>query len=101
MPLIEAFGRACSQVTVLKFAELYTVLPTTPGHVTSRLLQDRYLWSVWYFSPGTPPYVGDPDIDRAFSEDIHRRRLLWAVKDWRPKQTYNVSLEALGARDTG
>lgn len=100
VPLIEAFGRACSQIPTLKLAELYTVLPTAPGRGTSGPSQDRYRWGVWYFSPGTSSQ-GYGYIGSTFSEDTHRRRLFWTVKDWRPEADLQRLLRGIGSERYG
>jgi hypothetical protein len=96
VPLIEAFGRVCLQMPKLQFAELSSLIPAPAELDTGRILQGRFRWGIWYLSPGTSLREKKEEIDPAFSEDMHQRRLFWDVNKWRP----NIDLQNL-LRDIG
>ncbi|KAI1195513.1 hypothetical protein F5X97DRAFT_307889 [Nemania serpens] len=101
MPLIEAFGQACLQMPMLKAADLSTIVPAPTGlNRNSSPVSGRSLWGIWYFSPGTMEHKPEW-MDPAFSEDIHRRRLIWDVKDWRPDADLQSLLGNIGREKHG
>ncbi|KAI0813761.1 hypothetical protein GGR55DRAFT_544680 [Xylaria sp. FL0064] len=103
-PLIEAFGRACSQMPRLRSACLSTVLSASEAEVKSgRCMreQHQFVWGVWYFSPYVRPTDGYDHSDPAIFEDIYRRRLFWSVRDWRPNPALRSLLQTLGRERWG
>ncbi|KAI1273560.1 hypothetical protein F5Y07DRAFT_376351 [Xylaria sp. FL0933] len=103
-PLIEAFGRACSQMPRLRVACLSTVLSASEAEVKSgRCMRthDQFVWGVWYFSPYVQPTDGYDHLDPAVFEDINRRRLYWNVRDWRPNPASRNLLQTLGRERWG
>ncbi|KAI0012088.1 hypothetical protein F4779DRAFT_626190 [Xylariaceae sp. FL0662B] len=101
VPLIEAFGRACLQIPVLKSAELSAIIPAPAELDAGRCLQGMSKWGVWYFSPGTSPRAEEGIMDPAFFEDIHQRRLFWDVKGWRPDTDLRSLLGNIGCERYG
>ncbi|KAI1074275.1 hypothetical protein F5B20DRAFT_563970 [Whalleya microplaca] len=95
IPLMEAFGRVCLQLPMLKAAELCSTIPgldeTDKTHTSYR----RSIWGVWYFSPGTT-HRGKEFYDPAFFEDTDQRRLFWDVKSWRPSAHLSNLLRSIG-----
>ncbi|ORY68356.1 uncharacterized protein BCR38DRAFT_455363 [Pseudomassariella vexata] len=101
VPLIEAFGRACLQMPMLKLAELSTIITVPPELDTARCYEDRSPWGLWYFSPGTSPGTNYLEMDLAFSEDIQHRRLFWDVKRWRSDMDLQNLLRNIGSERYG
>ncbi|KND93496.1 hypothetical protein TOPH_01974 [Tolypocladium ophioglossoides CBS 100239] len=97
VPLIEAFGRACLQMPMLKLANLSTFIPAPARLDTGEFSRGRAQWGVWYLSPGTWPREDKKDMDPAFSDDIHQRRLFWDVMDWRPNPDLRSLLRDIGS----
>ena len=90
MPLMEAFGRACLQIPMLKLAELSTLIPTSKGAISKFGMAK---WGVWYLGPGTPSYLS--------TEGISQRRLIWAVMGWRPSADLRNLLREIGSETWG
>jgi hypothetical protein len=101
VPLIEAFGRACLQMPMLKLAELSTVIPVPPEPNIANCHEDRSPWGLWYFSPGTSPGAKYLEMIPAFSEDIHHRRLFWDVKGWHLDVDLQNLLRSIGSERYG
>ncbi|KAI1428610.1 hypothetical protein F5Y12DRAFT_730834 [Xylaria sp. FL1777] len=105
VPLIEAFGQACLQMPELKSAQLFTVVPAPAELNANQSSRNRSLWGVWYFSPytypHTPPTIIDENMDPAFFEDVHHRRLFWNVRDWTPDMDLRRLLGNIGRERYG
>ena len=97
VPLIEAFGRACLHMPMLKLAELSTFIPVPPKPHTANGHEDRSPWGLWYFSPGMSPGPKYLKTSLAFSEDIHHRRLFWDVKGWHLDMDLQNLLRSIGS----
>ncbi|KAI1380195.1 hypothetical protein F4677DRAFT_253505 [Hypoxylon crocopeplum] len=102
VPLIEAFGRACLQMPMLKSAELSAPIPA-PIQLDNedRRVQGRSKWGIWYFSPGTSCRMSRELMHPAFFEDAHQRRLLWDVQDWQPSMDLSSLLGDIGREKYG
>ncbi|KAI0014330.1 hypothetical protein F4779DRAFT_5747 [Xylariaceae sp. FL0662B] len=96
-PLMEAFGRVCLQLPMIKAAELYSTVPglDETDH-RSHYNYSRSHWGVWYLSPGTIHRGGKEYHDPAFFEDVDQRRLFWDVKSWRPSAHLSSLLRSIG-----
>ncbi|KAI0433144.1 hypothetical protein F5Y09DRAFT_98255 [Xylaria sp. FL1042] len=103
VPLMKAFGRACSQMPRLRGACLSTAIPATPAERASgECMKDfLYAWGVWYYSPKTLPVVTHVYVDPAFTENLYERRLFWNVRDWRPPSDLQGLLRSLGRETWG
>jgi hypothetical protein len=99
--LIEAFGRACSQIPSLKSAELSTMVPAPVELDNGQYLWHNSPWGVWYFSPGTSPRTTKIKMDPAFFEYTHQRRIFWDVKEWRPSADLRTLLRNIGCEKYG
>ena len=101
VPMMEAFARACLQISTLKSAELSTMISVCEDLDTDKPVQRCSPWGVWYFSPGTSPCLPHKIKDFALSTDISQRRLFWYVKDWNPDYVLQCLLRNLGCDKYG
>ncbi|KAK5989694.1 hypothetical protein PT974_07950 [Cladobotryum mycophilum] len=95
VPLMKAFGRACTQIPTLKVACLETEIPQ-PRNDLRRLVLHGASWGVSYLAPLATPKRPKKTLDLAFSEDIGQRRLFWDVGKWRPKAELRGIFRAIG-----
>ncbi|KAK7418691.1 hypothetical protein QQZ08_011127 [Neonectria magnoliae] len=100
VPLIEAFGRACSQMPSLKVASLMTMIHVSLEVGTSRQVPTRSPWGFWYAAPGEV-FPQQFQLDPAYREDGDQRRLLWDTKDWHPPARARSILGAIGRERYG
>ncbi|KAH7158098.1 hypothetical protein B0J13DRAFT_581985 [Dactylonectria estremocensis] len=83
VPLVEAFGRACSQMPSLKVASLMTMIHVSLEVGAGRQVPTRSPWGVSYAVPGEV-FPQQFQLDPAYRENGGQRRVLWDVKDWQP-----------------
>ncbi|KAH6973569.1 hypothetical protein BKA56DRAFT_634630 [Ilyonectria sp. MPI-CAGE-AT-0026] len=100
VPLIEAFGRVCSQMPSLKVASLMTMIHVSLEVGANRQVPTRSPWGVSYAAPGEV-FPQQFQLDPAYREDGGRRRLLWDVKDWQPPGHLRSVLAAIGRERYG
>ncbi|KAF7536174.1 hypothetical protein G7Z17_g13089 [Cylindrodendrum hubeiense] len=100
VPLIEAFGRVCSQMPSLKVASLMTMIHVSLEVGTGRHVPTRSPWGVSYAAPGEV-FPQQFQLDPAYREDGGQRRLLWDVKDWQPPGHLKSTLGAIGRERYG
>ena len=81
-PLIEAFARACLQITSLKVASLSTTI-TVPLELESRRTYTPSEWGIWFAAPGAS-FHWQLQQDPAFRDDTEQRRLIFDTKRWQP-----------------
>lgn len=95
-PLMEAFGRVCLQLPMLRASELYSTIPGLDETDNTPFSYRRSLWGVWYLSPGTIYCGGKKYYDPVFFENSDQRRLFWDVKSWRPSTQLSSLLRSIG-----
>ncbi|RSL47543.1 hypothetical protein CEP53_009883 [Fusarium sp. AF-6] len=83
VPLIEAFGRACAQMPALRIASLTTTIQVPLQVHQWRSVPVRSPWGVSYAAPRAE-FSRQWQLDPAFRENLHQRRIFWDVKDWLP-----------------
>jgi hypothetical protein len=99
-PLIEAFGRAISQMPALKVVSLTT---TIAMYVTLHSARGRVMdttWGIWFAAPGES-FGSELQEHPAFSENMGQRRLIFDVQKWRPNEHLRSILRGVGRERHG
>lgn len=96
VPLIRAFGQACSQIPGLRVAALRTLIPMPVYVHQGRQVHAQGIWGVWILAPGSLPLESRQQVDPMMFQDVQKRRLFWDVKDWRPDEDLRALLGSVG-----
>ena len=99
-PLIEAFGRAISQMRALELASLTTNIAM---HVSLDSHRGKIIdstWGIWFAVPGASFDLKLQERP-AFYQNMEQRRLILDVRNWRPNEHLKSILRDVGQERHG
>lgn len=98
-PLIEAFARACLQISTLKTASLNSTI-AVPFEFDGRRTSTRSEWGVWFAVP-CASFPWRHLLEPAFQDDTQNRRLIFDTKHWQPNEHISNLLREIGRERYG
>lgn len=99
-PLIEAFGRAISQMRALEIASLTTNIAIHVSLDSHRGNIIGSTWGIWFAIPGAS-FDLELQEHPTFYQNVEQRRLIFYVRNWRPNEHLKSILRGVGQERHG